>query len=51
MGNDCAAGETTVDVLEKEGALFSAGDGTGLMFVEFFVSTDFAAAVAIRIIS
>ena len=52
MGNDWAAGEAAaLDVLEREGALFSAGEATGLVFAEFFVSMDLAAAAAIRMIS
>ena len=51
MGNDWAAGEAALEVLETEGTLFSAGEATGLVFVEFFVSMDLAAAAAIRMIS
>ena len=51
MGSDGAAGEAPVEVLEKEGALFSAGERTGFTLVEFFVSMDLAVAAAIRMIS
>lgn len=47
MGNDGVVGEVLVEVLEKEGVLFSVGERIGLMFVEFFVLMDLVVVVVV----